>query len=162
MFDITIRTILPDDDAPLARIIREALVEHKANKPGTVYYDPTTDHLTKVFEAQGSIYYVALENGNLVGGCGIYPTAQLPEGYCEMVKLYLLPEARNRGIGKRLMLKCFDFALEAGYQNIYLETMPELSSAVSLYENLGFRHINAPMGASGHFGCDIWMVKQLV
>jgi putative acetyltransferase len=39
--------------------------------------------------------------------------------------------------------------------------MPELGRAISLYEKAGFRMISAPLGRSGHFGCDIWMLKDL-
>jgi len=30
-----------------------------------------------------------------------------------------------------------------------------------MYEKAGFRSINHPMGNSGHFGCDIWMLLDL-
>jgi putative acetyltransferase len=39
--------------------------------------------------------------------------------------------------------------------------MPELTKAVSIYENVGFTRIHQPLGNSGHGGCDIWMTKQL-
>ena len=41
----TLRQITHDDNAGIAFIIRSVLAEFKANKPGTVYYDPTTDDL---------------------------------------------------------------------------------------------------------------------
>jgi len=73
MNTIITRTIQPADNAALAIIIRNALEEFKANKPGTVYFDPTTDNLSAVFTTPGSIYFVAEENGALLGGSGIYP-----------------------------------------------------------------------------------------
>ena len=53
------------------------------------------------------------------------------------------------------------WAKENGYTQVYLESMPELSKAVTIYENVGFQRINQPLGNSGHCGCDIWMVKTL-
>ena len=53
MQELTIRTIRPGDDQPLARIIRGTLEEFKANKPGTVYFDDTTDHLSDVLKLPG-------------------------------------------------------------------------------------------------------------
>jgi putative acetyltransferase len=44
---------------------------------------------------------------------------------------------------------------------MYLESMPELSTAVGLYEQLGFYYLKGPVGNSGHFGCGIWMMKEL-
>lgn len=159
--EIKIRPIEIQDNKALALIIRNALAEFGANKPGTVYFDPTTDDLYTLFRKAGSVYYVATIDGKLVGGSGIYPTQNLPEGTCELVKLYLDPAARGTGLGKKLMLESMQWAKENGYHQIYLESMPELAKAVSMYEKLGFKHICAPLGNTGHDGCDIWMLYQL-
>jgi len=156
-----IRNIKQDDNAALAKIIRDSLKEFKANKPGTVYYDETTDHLFEVFRAERSIYFVAELNGEIMGGSGIYPTANLPEGTCELVKFYLSPAARGKGIGKELLQRCIAAAKEMGYKKMYLETMPELTIAIPMYEKSGFTHLPAAQGSSGHTGCDVWMLKEL-
>lgn len=158
---VHIRPIEPADNPALAIIIRNTLAEFGANHPGTVYYDSTTDALYELFQTPGSIYYVALMNDRLLGGAGIFPSNGLPEGTCELVKMYLLPEARGLGLGKLLIEKALAYAREAGYHQVYLETMPELRKAVRVYEKFGFRYLNAPMGNTGHFGCDIWMLKEL-
>jgi putative acetyltransferase len=159
--NIQIRKVQQDDNAKLASIIRQVLEEFKANKQGTVYYDKTTDNLFELFQKQGSIYFTAIINDEIVGGCGIYPTENLPQGYCELVKFYLLPEARNYGIGKMLMEKCFDFAKVNSYKKVYLESMPELNKAVTLYKKYGFNPIEERLGDPSHFGCSVLMVKEL-
>lgn len=161
MKDLTIRIIQPDDNKTLAKIIRDTLKEFKANKPGTVYFDESTDHLSEVFKAAKSIYYVAEFNGGIVGGGGIYPSANLPEGTCELVKLYLSTAVRGKGIGKALMQKCIAFAGELGYKKIYLETMPELTIAIPMYEKFGFTYLSSAIGNSCHSGCDVWMIKDV-
>ena len=161
MSTIIIRTILPEDNKALAKIIRNSLEEFKANKPGTVYFDETTDNLSEVFKTPNSIYFVAEADGVLLGGGGIYPTQNLPAGTCELVKLYLSNAARGKGIGKLLMEKCFTAAKDLGYKKMYLETMPELNIAVPMYEKMGFTYLQSPQGNSGHGGCDIWMIKDL-
>jgi len=161
MTTVTIRTITPADNKTLAAIIRTALAEFKANKPGTVYFDPTTDNLSEVFTTPRSVYFVAEANGVILGGSGIYPTANLPEDTCELVKLYLSNAARGKGLGKLLMQQCIEAAGQMGYKRIYLESMPELNIAVPMYEKMGFSYLTAPMGNSGHDGCDIWMIKEL-
>lgn len=158
--DIQIKTIEPKDNAALAGVIRTTLKEFGAAKPGTVYYDESTDHLSDVFAVPGSVYYVAEYGGKIVGGGGIYPTAGLPKGTCELVKMYLLPEVRGIGLGSALIQKSLDFAKEYGYQQVYLETMPELQQALNTYAKFGFEYLNASMGESGHFGCDLWMLKR--
>ena len=159
---ITVRTIQQEDNAAIANVIRTTLKEFGANHPGTVYYDEATDHLYESFSTTPrSIYHVAEWNGEIVGGGGIFPTSGLPEDTCELVKMYLLPQVRSIGLGRLLIQKSIDFAKDAGYQQIYLETMPELKQALNTYAKFGFEYINHPMGNTGHFGCDLWMLKKL-
>ena len=159
--NITFRTIEEKDNKEIAGIIRTVFREFKIDRPGTVYFDPTTDNLFKLFETPGSIYWIAGEDGKMIGGCGIYPTPGLPAGCAELVKLYLLAPWRGKGIGRMLMEKCFESAKELGNKQLYLESLPELEKAVSMYLRAGFRHIPHALGNSGHFGCNIWMVKEL-
>ncbi len=156
-----IRLIEPADNAALAIIIRNALTEFGADKPGTVYFDDSTDHLYELFQQQKGIYHVALVNNTIVGGGGINPTTGLAADTCELVKLYLAPAARGKGIGKAVMEQCLLAAKKAGYKKVYLETMPELISAIPLYEQFGFTYLTGPLGNTGHTGCDIWMIKLL-
>ncbi len=156
-----IRPIEPRDNVELAKVIRGALTEFGANKPGTVYFDPTTDALYELFRTPGSYYYVATIDQQVVGGCGIFPTDNLPEGTCELVKLYLAKEARGTGLGKQLTEESMRWAKANGYTQVYLESMPELAKAVSIYEKVGFKSLDGPLGNSGHCGCDIWMLKAL-
>ncbi|MBI1782513.1 MAG: GNAT family N-acetyltransferase [Sphingobacteriales bacterium] len=161
MENIIIRQLEQTDNKAIAQIIRNSLAEFGANKQGTVYYDPTTDDLYSLFTISNAVYYVAELNGELVGGAGIFPTDALPDGYCELVKMYLKKEARGSGLGRHLIDKSLQWAKENGYTHCYLETMPELRKAVSVYEKFGFSYLNGPLGNSGHFGCDVWMIKEL-
>jgi putative acetyltransferase len=60
-----------------------------------------------------------------------------------------------------MMQVAMDWAKSVGYTHAYLETMPELKKAVAVYEALGYKYLNGPLGDSGHHGCDIWMLKEL-
>jgi putative acetyltransferase len=75
--------------------------------------------------------------------------------------MYLLPQARGAGLGRSLIQRCIDFAINAGYKNIYLETMPELKTALKTYEKFGFKYLKGPMGDTGHHGCELWMLLRL-
>ena len=159
--NITIRNIQPADNPYLSKIIKNALKEFGANHPGTVYYDASTDTLSDVFKQEGSVYFVAAINNEIVGGGGIYPTEGLPADTCELVKIYLSPQARGTGLGRTLIEKCIAFAKEYGYKNVYLETMPELKQALNVYAKFGFEYLKGPMGNSGHTGCSLWMLRSL-
>ena len=162
MKNIYIRQITKEDNAAMAAIIRKILIEFGANKPGTVFFDPTTDDLFQLFSIPDAAYFIAEDNGRIVGGSGVFPTPGLPAGYCELVKLYLIPEMRGQGLGLLLMEKCFQKAIDFGFTHMYLETMPELRTAIGLYEKAGFSFLPGPLGHSGHFGCDLWMTKKLI
>ncbi len=161
MDNITIRPIQLSDNAELAKIIRGALEEFGANHLGTVYFDESTDRLSDVFLQHKSAYFVAEKEGKILGGGGIFPTEGLPNDTCELVKLYLSNQARGLGIGKQLMQVCLETAVTSGFKKVYLETMPELTSAIPMYQKFGFKHLAAAMGNSGHHGCKVWMLKNL-
>ena len=159
--NIRIRKIQLSDNPQLAVIVRDTLTEFGANVPGTVYFDPTTDALYELFQTPKSAYFIAEMEGNIVGGGGIYPTEDLPKDTCELVKMYLLPEARGIGLGRMLMERCLETAKTNGFEQVYLETLPELKQAVKVYEKFGFEYLCAPLGNSKHFGCGLWMLKRL-
>ncbi len=159
--DVLIRPIHPDDNTFIAAIIRNALTEFGANKPGTVFYDESTDHLYELFQQKGAAYRIAEIDGEILGGGGIFPSVGLPEGTCELVKMYLSPAARGMGLGGRLINECLRLAGDLGYKQVYLETMPELKKALSVYEKFGFSYLKGPMGNTGHFGCELWMAKKI-
>jgi putative acetyltransferase len=160
--DISITPIAPEHNKALATIIRAALEEFGANKPGTVYFDDSTDHLYELFTSEPqSFYFVAQDGETVLGGAGIFPTEGLDATTCELVKMYLTPTARGTGLGKKLIATCLEEAKKIGFTEVYLETMPELKKAVTVYEKFGFTYLPAPMGNTGHNGCDIWMLKTL-
>jgi len=157
-----IRLIQQSDNPALAIIIRTTLTEFGANHPGTVYFDAATDALFELFQKPRSVYYVAeTDNGKIVGGGGIFPTEGLPQDTCELVKMYLLPEERGKGLGGLIIEKCLQTAKELGFKQIYIESMPELEKALKVYERFGFNYLSAPMGSSGHFGCELWMIRAI-
>jgi putative acetyltransferase len=172
----SLRPIRPEDDPEIAGLIRKIFREFGIDRPGTVYTDPTTDHLYELFQSPGSCYWIAeswniltassdlsalLHDQVLTGGCGVYPTPGLPTGCAELVKFYVSAESRGQGIGLSLMERCFESARQMGYGQLYLETLPELAKAVSMYERAGFRFIPQRLGDSGHYSCHIWMIKEL-
>ncbi|MBS1680189.1 MAG: GNAT family N-acetyltransferase [Bacteroidetes bacterium] len=158
---IHIRRIEATDNQPLAKMIRTVFEEHVAPQHGTVYSDPTTDTLYELFQKPKAVHWVAVVEGVIVGCCGIYPTEGLEKNCAELVKFYLSQEARGKGIGKQLMEKSIESALLFGYEQLYIESLPQFAKAVGMYEKLGFERLSKPLGNSGHSTCNIWMLKKL-
>lgn len=158
---VFIRRVNKEDEAQLASIIRATFEEFNAPRVGTVYSDPTTDHLFDLFNRSAAELWVAILNNQVVGCCGIYPTQGLPDKVAELVKFYITASARGSGIGKMLMNKCIATAKDLGYEKLYLESMPQFSNAVNFYKQLGFSKLDNPMGNSGHTSCSIWMMLSI-
>lgn len=156
-----IRQVKESDNPHLSKMIKKVFEEHDAPKNGTVYSDPTTDHLYESFQIEKSVLWVAENNNKILGCCGVYPTTGLPKQCVELVKFYLPKESRGKGIGKILMEKSIDWAGKFGYSELYIESLPQFSKAVNMYQKQGFIKLNNPLGASGHTSCNIWMLKKL-
>jgi putative acetyltransferase len=106
------------------------------------------------------VYFIAEIEDRIVGGGGICPTNGLSEDTCELVKMYLLPKARGKGIGAALLNKCLETAKKKGFNKVYLESLPELKRAIIVYEKFGFKKLSGPLGNTGHVS-GVWMIKEL-
>ncbi len=157
---LQLRKIVLGDNPFISKIIKDALTEFSCNLPGTAFVDPETDRLFEQYILPDTIYYIAEYEGRIVGGAGIGQLAGETHT-CELQKLYLNKEYRGLGIAHELMLACEAFAKVAGYKAIYLETKKELNIAVPFYERRGYHYIDGPMGNTGHFNCEIQMLKPI-
>lgn len=161
-----IRPIEPRDDAAIAAIIRSVMPEFGASGCGFAISDPEVDWMQRAYAAPRSAYFVIEHehaDGQLIveGGGGIAPLAGGDEHTCELRKMYFLPSLRGLGAGAALMAHCLQTARDAGFQRCYLETLTGMDAAMRLYERSGFKRIDAPLGATGHGGCNTFYLREL-
>lgn len=153
--------IQPQHDAAIESIIQQVGAEFGAIGAGFGPADAEVQCMSQHYLAeQRSQYLVALMDGKIVGGAGIAPFVHEPET-CELKKLFLLPSSRGHGIGAALTQACLAFAQAQGYTQCYLDTLSNMQAAISLYEQLGFVHLEQPLAGTLHGGCDVWMLKTL-
>lgn len=157
----TINPIQSDDNPRVCEIIKQVGIEYGAIGEG---FGPSDNEVLAMSHhynnVDRSLYLVAKINGNIVGGCGIAPFNQ-STNYCELKKLFLLPESRGLGLGRKLTEACLEYAKSKGFAHCYLDTLSNMEQAISLYEQLGFEHLSKPLVGTEHNGCDIWMLKSM-
>lgn len=159
--NFTIREIQPEDNIKIALAIRTVLIEYGVPKVGTAYADKILDTLFETYNIKNAIYYIVERNGEILGGAGIKQLDNYVGNICELQKMYFLPEARGVGLGSQMMEICLKKAKEFGFEKCYLETLPYMEEARKLYRKVGFTDLEAPMGDTGHYSCNLWMLKDL-
>lgn len=156
-----LRAIRAEDDVAIEAVVRQVLSEYQLNREGFAYVDSELSSMHGNYVPPQASYYVLTRGEAIVGGGGFAPLLGGDPITAELKKMYFLPEARGLGWGRRLMELLLEGALRAGYQQIYLETTPDMQDAIALYEKSGFQKLNRPLGATGHFGCQVWMLRHL-
>jgi putative acetyltransferase len=162
-----IRRIRAGDRASVARLIRTVMPEFGAQGPGFAIHDPEVEDMFGAYQEPRSGYFVVTRGGSrageevVVGGGGYAPLVGGDGKTCELRKMYFLPEVRGLGIGQKVLDECLVRARRAGFTRMYLETLAAMSQARALYERSGFRRLERPMGATGHFGCNSFYVRDL-
>ena len=159
--DFALRPIEQADDATMASIIRTVMPAFGAVGSGFAINDPEVDWMSQAYAAPRHAYFVVTRGGRVLGGSGVAPLAGGDADTCELRKMYFLPEARGIGAGAAMMTRCLDAARGFGFRRCYIETLDGMDAAMRLYERSGFRRIGAPLGATGHGGCDRYYVLDL-
>lgn len=156
---MNIREINEKDNMIIEQIIRSCLIEFGANREGFAWSDPELSRLSQAYKSDNTKYFIAEDNGEILGGCGIAPMAAI-EGVCELQKMYLVKETRGTGIAGKLMATALKFAKDH-YERCYLETLNSMEAANKFYKKNDFIKLDKPIIETEHFGCDAWYIKKL-
>ncbi len=84
---------------------------------------------------RGRLLLARAENGAAAGCVALRP---LSGAACEMKRLFVRPDFRRRGLGRRLAERVVSEARAAGYAVMRLDTLPFITAALRLYESMGF------------------------
>ena len=156
-----IRKIKPEDNTAIEKVIKDIFSEFNMPMVGTAYEDKETPRMFESYQGEKEVYYIIEENGTVVGGGGIKPLRDFETEVCELQKMYYSPTIRGKGLGKKMFNKCMQAAKDLGYKKCYLESALQLKSAIHIYENNGFIHLDKPLGNTGHYSCGVWLIKDL-
>jgi len=117
--------------------VRELLLEYSSSLGVDLSFQDF-QHELATLETYYEVILVA-RDGESVAGC--IALRRIDAETCEMKRLYVRPAFRGRDLGRTLAEAIIGEARSRGYGRMRLDTMPMMSSAIALYESLGFRDI---------------------
>lgn len=85
-------------------------------------------------ENEVAVYFVAEEDGRIIGYCGFWQVA----GEGHITNVAVLPAYRKQGVGSRLVSEMVRCAKKAGLSLMTLEVRKSNQAAIALYEKFGF------------------------
>ncbi|MEA2164497.1 MAG: hypothetical protein QOK37_2624 [Thermoanaerobaculia bacterium] len=127
-------TIAPADDLD---IVRALFTEYAASLDVDLSFQDF-DHELATLADFYELILVARDDDRAAGCAAL---RRLDDATCEMKRLYVRPEFRGHNLGRTLGERIIDEARQAGYTRMRLDTLPSMTSAIPLYESLGFAEI---------------------
>lgn len=85
-------------------------------------------------EGQYRVFYVFEEDGKIVGSVGICDD----EEGARLRRMYVDPDHRRQGIGKKLLASAISYCHDEGYGRVVLSTYIEMIDALRFYIEHGF------------------------
>jgi len=138
--EFRIRPATTRDGAMVRELVFGVLIEYglQPDRDGT---DADLDDIERTYHRRGGTFDVVEDaDGRLVGTVGLYATDA--ETF-ELRKMYLVPAARGRGLGKWLLARSLRAARSRGAKRVTLETASALTEAIALYRAFGFRPLSS-------------------
>jgi putative acetyltransferase len=155
--EIGIRQFRPGDAAAFRRLNEEWITGFFRIEPkeAPILADPQRT----ILEPGGRIFF-ATAGERCVGCCALIRTR---DKEFEVAKMAVEPSYQGAGIGRRLLQAAIEEGRSAGAQRLYLETNHVLTTAIRLYESVGFKHIDAnPIVPSPYARADVYMEMILL
>ena len=85
--------------------------------------------------------FLVFNSEQIVVGC--FALRRFEKEIGELKRMYLKQEARGQGIGAMMLQKALSIGVKLGYTRIRLDTLPSMTSAIGLYQKMGFYEIDA-------------------
>jgi len=156
-------TAVTAGDDPCVAQARSLLLEY-VNSLGVDLSFQNVEHELADFPASylppGGALLLATNAERLAGSIAM---RALDNQVCEMKRLYLRPEFRGLGIGRKLAVAIIDTAKSMGYQRMRLDTLPGMDDAQRLYRALGFEDIapyyENPIAGTRYLELDLRLCK---
>jgi GNAT superfamily N-acetyltransferase len=135
---------VPSDEGDAAALVAAMLEEMRelywdVGGAGSGGLDLNSPDMPKAGPAElgppGGVFLVGYRDGVAVAGGGL---KRLPDGTCEIKRMYVVPHARGQGVARTLLHALEDAALGLGYAVARLDTGPRQGHAQAFYEREGY------------------------
>lgn len=132
--DVRLRLAAVEDSEAIAGVLREAFgrYENDYTPEAMEYVTPGPDEIAGRF-AEGPIWLVEVD-GKAVGTVSVMPE---PE-WLYIRSMAVLPSAQGLGIGRLLLDTIEQYAVEKGFDTLFLYTTYFAETAIGMYERNGF------------------------
>ena len=128
----------PQDWADVDRLVREYI----AGLPFTLDFQDYEAELAEAADVyrppDGAALLARADDGSAVGFVGV---RRFDERDGELKRMYVAPAGRGRGLGRALAVRAVEVARAAGYERLLLDTVASLTTAIAIYEDLGWVEI---------------------
>jgi putative acetyltransferase len=158
---LKIRPIELADVPALLQIIADSRREYGIADRGVELLEPSDHALFANYQRRRSMYFVAIMGGEVIGGAGVAPLVGADPLTCELQRMYLRADARGHGYGGELLKHCLAAARQFLFVRCYLETISKMEGALEFYGRQGFQNLKAPLGSTGHWHNDRWLMRPL-
>ncbi|MCS6946923.1 MAG: ribosomal protein S18-alanine N-acetyltransferase [Steroidobacteraceae bacterium] len=136
----------PDDQRTLAEVALRAMREEDVPRvyanERRAYAFPWSEGIFRDCVRVGYVCRVLELNGALIG----HGILSIGAGEAHLLNLCIVEEFRCRGLGRLLMEHLLQAARAAGARSVYLEVRPSNTTAIRLYQSLGFEHVGTRRG----------------
>ena len=117
--------------------LKEEQIKYIAELEKACFSTPWSEITIKDAFQKGTNFFLALQNGEVLGYLGI--SVILDEGYITNVAVF--PNARKKGVATKLLDYLFDFAKKKALSFVTLEVRESNIPAISLYKKFGFENV---------------------
>ena len=135
---LEVHLVATPDDLDAARELLRAYAAGLPDHQGSEAALADVDDLPGPYRPPGGGFYLARLGGTPAGCVALQ---RFDESTAEVKRMFVLEQARRRGVGRALLARLLDDARRAGYRRVRLGTIEAMTAAQQLYRDMGFVRI---------------------
>ncbi len=129
---------LPEDLSEIRRLFREYADGLEVDLSFQGFEEEISGLPGKYAPPEGRLLLACKENRSV----GCVALRRIDASTAEMKRLYVRPEFRGKGLGRKLTESIIEASSEIDYQRLRLDTLPgKMDRAIAMYRSLGFKSI---------------------